>query len=64
VLKRIFGPRRDEVTGGWKKLINGGFHNFFSSPNIIRAIISRNMTREGNVARVGEMKTTYKILFF
>jgi hypothetical protein len=38
VLRRIFGPKRDEVTGGWRKLHNGEFHNLYSSPSIIRMI--------------------------
>jgi hypothetical protein len=41
VLRRIFGPKRDEVTGGWKKLHNEELHNFYSSPDIIRMIMSR-----------------------
>jgi hypothetical protein len=47
VLRRIFGPKRDEVTGGWRKL-----HNEYSSPNIIRMIKSRRMRWAGHVARV------------
>jgi hypothetical protein len=43
VLKRIFGPKRDEITGQWIKINNGEFHNLFSSPDIIRHIKSRSM---------------------
>jgi hypothetical protein len=43
VLKKIFGPKRDEVTVGWRKLHNGELHNLYSSPNIIRMIKSRRM---------------------
>jgi hypothetical protein len=43
VLRRIFGPKRDEVTGEWRKLHNGELHNLNSSPNIIRQIKSRRM---------------------
>jgi hypothetical protein len=43
VLKRIFGPKRDEVTGGWRKLHNEELHNLYSSPSIIRMIKSRRM---------------------
>jgi hypothetical protein len=43
VLRRIFGPKRDEVTGGWRKLYNEELHNLFSSPSIIRIIKSRGM---------------------
>jgi hypothetical protein len=44
VLRRIFGPKRDEVTGGWRKLHNEELHNLYSSPNIIRMRKSRRMT--------------------
>jgi hypothetical protein len=44
-LIRIFGPKRDEVTKGWRKLNNEGLHNLYSSPNIIRMINSRKMSR-------------------
>jgi hypothetical protein len=43
VLRRIFGPKRDEVTGEWRKLHNEELHNLYSSPNIIRTIKSRRM---------------------
>jgi hypothetical protein len=45
VLRSIFGPRRDEVTGNWRKLHNEELHNLYSSPNIIRMIKSRRMSR-------------------
>jgi hypothetical protein len=51
VLRRIFGPRRDEVTGDWRKLHNEEFHNLYSSPNIIRMIKSRSMRWAGHAAR-------------
>jgi hypothetical protein len=50
VLRRIFGPKRDGVTGGWKKLYNKELHNLYSSPNIIRIIKSRRTRWEGHVA--------------
>jgi hypothetical protein len=53
VLKRIFGPKRDHVTGDWKKLHNEELHNMYSSPNIIRMIKSRRMRWEGHKARMG-----------
>jgi hypothetical protein len=53
VLKRIFGPKRDEVTGGWRKLHNEELHNLYSSPSIIRIIKSRGMRWAGHVARRG-----------
>jgi hypothetical protein len=50
VLRRIFGPKRDEVTGGWRKLHNEELHNLYSSPSIIRMIKSRRMRLTGHVA--------------
>jgi len=54
VLRRIFGPRRDEVTGKWRRLHNEELNDLYSSPNIVRVIKSRRMRRAGNVARMGE----------
>jgi hypothetical protein len=54
VLSRIFGPKRDEGTGEWRKLTSGELHNLYSSPDIIRQIKSRRMRRAGHVARMGE----------
>jgi hypothetical protein len=53
VLRRIFGPRRNEVTGDWRKLHNEELHNLYSSPDIIRLIKSRRMRLAGHVARMG-----------
>jgi hypothetical protein len=53
VLRRIFGPKRDEVTGDWRKLHNEELYNLYSSPNIIRMIKSRRMRWPGHVARMG-----------
>jgi hypothetical protein len=50
VLRRIFGPKRDEVTGGWRKLHNEELHNVYSSPSIIRMIKSRKMRWAGHAA--------------
>jgi hypothetical protein len=52
VLRRIFGPKRDVVTGGWRKLHNEELHNLYSSPSIIRIIKSRRMRWMGHVARI------------
>jgi hypothetical protein len=53
VLRRIFVPKRDEVTGGWRKLHNEELHNLYSSPNIIRIIKSRKMRWTGHVEHIG-----------
>jgi hypothetical protein len=52
VLRRIFGPRRDEVTGGWRKLQTDELHDFFPSPIIIRIIKSRTMKWAGHVTQM------------
>jgi hypothetical protein len=62
VLRRIFGPKRDEVTGELKKLHNEELHNLYSSPNIIRQIKSRRMMWAGHVARMGEERKVYRAL--
>jgi PAS domain-containing protein len=62
VLRRIFGYKRDEVTGEWRKLNNEELHNFYSSPDIIRQVKSRRMTWAGHVARMGEERKLYKVL--
>ena len=54
VLRRIFGPRRDEVTGEWRRLHNEELNHLYSSPNIVRVIKSRRMRWAGHVARMGE----------
>ena len=54
VLRRIFGPRRDEVTGEWKRLHNEELNDLYSSPNIVRVVKSRRMRWAGHVARMGE----------
>jgi hypothetical protein len=61
VLRRIFGPKRDEVTGEWK-LHNEELHILYSSPNIIRQIRSRRMSWVGHVARMGEERKVYRVL--
>jgi hypothetical protein len=62
VLGRIFGPKRDEVTGEWRKLHSGELHNLYSSPDIIRHIKSRRMRWAGHVARRGEGRNVYMVL--
>jgi hypothetical protein len=60
VLRRIFGPKRDVVTGDWRKLHKEELHNLYSSPN--RMIKSRRMRWAGHVARMGEKRNAYRIL--
>jgi hypothetical protein len=62
VLRRIFGPKRDEVTGEWRKLHNEELHDLCSSPSIIRIIKSRRMRWASHVARMGEKRTAYRLL--
>jgi hypothetical protein len=53
VLRKIFGPKMDEVIGGWRKLHNEELNNLYCSPSIVRIIKSRRMRRAGHVARMG-----------
>jgi hypothetical protein len=59
VLRRIFGPKRDEVAGEWRKMHSGELHDLFSSPDI-RQIKSRRMRWVGHVARMGEGRKIYR----
>ena len=61
VLSRIFGPRRDEVTGEWRRLHNEELNDLYCSPNIVRVIKSRRMGWAGNVARMGEERGMYRV---
>jgi hypothetical protein len=61
-LLRIFRPKRDEVTGGWRKLHNEELHDLYSSPSIIRIIKSRRMRWAGHVARMREKRNVYRLL--
>jgi hypothetical protein len=62
VLRGVFGPKRDEVTGEWRKLQSGELHNLYSSPNIIRQIKSRRIRWAGHVVRMGEGRNVYRVL--
>jgi hypothetical protein len=62
VLRRILGLKRDEVTGEWRKLHNEKLRDLYSSPSIIRMIMSRRMRWEGHVAGMGEKRNAYRIL--
>jgi hypothetical protein len=62
VVRRIFGPKRDEVTGEWRRLHNEELNDLYSSPNIIRVIKWRRMRWAGRVARMGKKTGAYRIL--
>jgi len=62
VLRRIFGPRRDEVTGEWRRLHNEELNDFYASPNIVRVIKSRRMRWAGHVTRMGEERGVCRVL--
>jgi len=62
VLRRIFGPRRDEVTGELRRLHNEELNDFYSSPNIVRVIKSRRISWAGHVLRMGEERGVYRVL--
>jgi hypothetical protein len=61
VLRRVFGPKRNEIIGGWIKLHNEELHNSFTSPNIIRMTKSRGIRWAGHVARVKEKRNAYRV---
>jgi hypothetical protein len=63
VLRRIFGLRRDEVIGGWRKLHNEDLHNLYSSPSIMRVIKSKRMKLAGHVGCIREKRNAYRILW-
>jgi hypothetical protein len=62
VLRKIIGPKRDEVSGEWRKLHNEELHDWYSSPRIIRIMKSRKMRWAGHVTRMGEKRNTYRLL--
>jgi len=62
VLRKIFGPKGEEVEGGWRRPYNEVLHNLFASPNIIRVIKSRRMRWAGHVTSVGKMRNACNIL--
>jgi len=61
-LRRIFGPKRDEVTGEWRKLHDEELNDLYCSPNIVRVIKSRIMRQVGHVARMGETRGVFRVL--
>jgi len=62
VLRRIFGPERDEVTGDWRKLHTEELNDLYSLSNIVRVVKSRRMRWAGHVARMGERRGLYRVL--
>ena len=62
VLRRIFGPRRDKVTGEWRRVHNGELNDLYCSPNIVRVVKSRRMRWAGLVVRMGEERGVYRVL--
>jgi acyl-coenzyme A synthetase/AMP-(fatty) acid ligase len=62
MLRRIFGPKRDEVTREWRKIHTEELNDLYSSPTIVRAIKSRRMRWVGDVARMGERRGVYRVL--
>ena len=62
VLRRVFGPKRDEVTGEWRKLHNEELIDLYSLPNIVRVVKSRRMRWAGHVARMGDVRSVHRVL--
>jgi hypothetical protein len=62
MLRKIFVPKRDEMTGEWRKLHNEELRDLYSSPSIIRIVKSRRMRWAGHVARMGEKRNAYRLL--
>ena len=62
VLRRVFGPKRDEVTGEWRKLHKEELSDLYSLPNIVRVVKSRIMIWAGHVARMGQGRGVYRVL--
>jgi hypothetical protein len=62
VLRKVFGPKRDEATGEWRKLHNKELNDLYSLPNIVRVVKSRRMRWAGHVARMGEDRGVHMVL--
>jgi len=62
VLRRIFGPKEDDVTGEWRKLHNEEFNDLYSSPNIVRVMKAKRIRWAGHVARMGKWRGAYRVL--
>ena len=62
VLRKIFGAKKDDITGKWRKLHNAELHALYSSPNIIRSLKSRRLRWSGHVARMEQSRNAYRVL--
>jgi hypothetical protein len=62
MLRKLFGPKRDKVTGEWRKLYNEELNDLYSLPNIVRVVKSRRMRWAGHVARMGEERVVHRVL--
>jgi hypothetical protein len=62
VLRKVFGPRRDEVTGEWRKLHKAELNDLYSLPNIVRVVKSSRMRWAGHVARMGAERVAHRVL--
>jgi hypothetical protein len=62
VLRKVFGPKRDEVTGEWRRMHNEKLNDLYSLPNIVRVVKSRRMSWAGHVARMGEDRDVHRVL--
>jgi len=62
VLRRVFGPKKDEVTGEWRKMHNEELNDLYSLPNIVRVVKLRRMRWAGHVARMGEDRGVHRVL--
>ena len=62
VLRKVYGPKRDEVTGEWRRLHNEELNDLYSLPNIVRVVKSRRMRWAGHVARMGEDRVVHRVL--
>ena len=62
VLRKVYGPKRDEVTGEWRRLHNAELNDLYSLPNIVRVVKSRRIRWAGHVARMGEDRGVHRVL--
>jgi hypothetical protein len=62
VLRKIFGPKKDEVTGEWRRLHTEELYDLYSSPNVIRLIKLREMRLSGHIAPIGDRRSAFRVL--